>query len=93
MSLLNLENVLGNIISGMENEVLNFVFNESSDRYDHLYEFSSSFLDFSIKKSIDIPEEISKELDEMETQSTPKSAIKLMQKTVWHFQISCKRFG
>ena len=85
MSLLNLANVPGNIISGMDDEVLNFVSNESSDRY--LYEFSSSFLDFlSREESIDIPEEISIELAEMEKQFTPKSTMKQMEKTVERFK-------
>ena len=69
----------------MDGEVLNFDSNESIDRY--LYEFSSSFLDFlSREESIDIPEEISIELAEMEKQFTPKFTMKQMEKSVERFK-------
>ena len=73
-SMLNLENVPGNEISGNSTEELDWITRESNDRY--LYELSAAFvesLDNLEDFSIDINEEIDRDLKILEGEALPKS--------------------
>lgn len=75
MALLNLNNVPCGEISGMDEEHLDWVTGESSDRY--IYEISQSFMEMLNDESEDIPNDIDAEIEDslriMEEEALPKS--------------------
>ena len=83
-SMLNLQNVPNNAISGLGTDELQFVTNESSDRF--LIEFSDDFLSFlNDAEEKDVSQVILDDLDETERQGIPKSSLKQMENTVKRF--------
>lgn len=81
MSLLNLDNVPGGMISGLSDDMLEWVSKESNNR--ELIELSSSFVNqiLSNEREIgDISEEIDVELKKLEDESVPKSTKLHMEK-------------
>lgn len=82
--MLNLQNVPNNEISGLGTDELQFVTNESSDRF--LIEFSDDFLSFlNDAEERDVSQVILDDLDETERQGIPKSSLKQMENTVKRF--------
>ena len=72
--MLNLNNVPGNEISGSSTEELDWITNESNERY--LYELSAAFvenLNNLEDYSMDINEEIDRDLRILEEEALPKS--------------------
>ena len=70
--LLNLENVPGRIISGMDSGTSDWVSKESNER--NLLEISDNFLDYLNSCDVhDIPEDIEKELRVIEAACIPKT--------------------
>ena len=81
MAQLNLENIPGKQISGLDTNELEWVTEESSDRF--LKELSKDFLDFLEGSTYtEIQQDILKELDELEKQGIPNSSQKQMNEAI-----------
>ena len=85
MSLINFSNIPGNQISGLNDEMLAWVTEESNERV--LEEISTSFLqsldDITLSE---IPEDVQKELDQIEKDSIPKTSVKQMNEAIERFK-------
>ena len=83
MALLNLDNVSGHAIVGLDSEMLNWVTDESSDRM--LYELSTSFLDLLNSEElpeIELDNVVVEELNKIEKECIPKSSQKQTDSTI-----------
>ena len=87
MCLLNLQNVPGNEICGMRDDLLQWVTSKSDERY--LHELSDSFLQMlnDDESSEIISPQITKELDLLEREFTPKSSLKQQESTIKRFKV------
>ena len=86
MSLLNLQNVPNNMISGIDSETLEWVTKESNKR--SIFEWSDEFLKYLNDEEIlesDIPEEVAEELDMLEKESIPQSSATQMKNAAKRF--------
>ena len=86
MSLLNLNNVPNNMLSGIDSETLEWLTKESNER--SIFEWSDEFLDYLNGEEMlekDISEEIVKELDSLEKESIPKSSAAQKQNSASRF--------
>lgn len=87
MALLNLENVPNNMISGLDDIMLDWVNEESNER--ELYELSSDFikmLDATDDDIPDIPEDVEEEINILQKEAIPKSTLQHMEKYYERFQ-------
>ena len=76
MSLLNMDNVPGGLLSGVSDDLLDYITSESNERY--LIECGALFDDYLIEQegsltNVDLPKEIEELLDDVENQSIPKT--------------------
>lgn len=86
---LNIKNVPGEIISGMDSNVLNWLCDQSTHRY--INELSASFANDlqQMEESvvgIDLPEDIEKQLNDIENLSVPKTTKQQMVATSTKFK-------
>ena len=77
MSLIDLSNIPGNQISGLDDEMLAWISEESNSRY--IEELSASFARQLDNQTLnEIPEDVENELDRLEMASVPKTSMKQM---------------
>jgi len=85
MSLIDLSNIPGNQISGLDDEMLAWITEESNSRY--IEELSASFVRQLDNQTLnEIPEDVENELDRLEMASVPKTSMKQMNEAIQKFR-------
>lgn len=86
-SLLNLDNVPNNMLSGLDDEMVTWVTEESNERY--LAEMTSAFIENLNQEEttyFEVPEEVDRELDRIEKEAMPTSTKKQTENYVNKFR-------